>query len=80
MKVLNPIEDISNESSIQSNKNSDLSSDYLDERRLPLPGGIKEQEEKINSEENIFKEEIYLETNADLIDYDLLNNFLDKLL
>ena len=48
---------ISNESSIQSNKNSDLSSDYLDERRLPLPGGIKEQEEKINSEENIFKEE-----------------------
>ena len=27
---------------------------------------------------NIYKEEIYIENNIDLIDYNLLNSFLDK--
>jgi len=33
--------------------------------------------DKINLK-NIYKEEIYIENNIDLIDYNLLNNFLDK--
>ena len=33
--------------------------------------------DKINLK-NIYKEEIYIENNIDLIDYNLLNSFLDK--
>ena len=47
------------ESSTNIQEDFNSTSDNLDERRLPLPGGIKREYEKLNIEENRIKEEIF---------------------
>ncbi|MBO8217742.1 IMS domain-containing protein [Prochlorococcus marinus] len=50
---------IKKESSINITEDFDSSSVNLDERRLPWPGGIKQEYEKIDIQENKFNEEIF---------------------
>ena len=49
---------IKKESSTKITEDSDTSSDKIDERRLPWPGGIKQEYEKLDVQENKFNEEI----------------------
>ena len=58
-----------NELSTKLTEENDISSDNPDERRLPWPGGIKEQEENIDIQENNFKEEIFKNKSIEFYKY-----------
>ena len=57
------------ESSIKIKEDFDNKLDNIDERRLPLPGGIKKEYEKLDIQENEFDEDIFKNKIIDLYKY-----------
>ncbi len=60
---------IKKESSTKISEDFDNTLDNFDEGRLPLPGGIKQEYENLNIQDNIFTEEIFKNRPIDVYKY-----------
>jgi len=60
---------IKKETLIKTNEDFDSKLDNIDERRLPLPGGIKQEYEKLDVQESNFKDEFFVNKPIEVYKY-----------